>query len=83
MKRWSLPVLAFVALPSVLNAQQAWPPPRPVPNPIEAPRGFQRAVQRGTRTTSGRPGPRYWQQWANYRIQIFHHQENARKIYLD
>jgi hypothetical protein len=54
-----------------------------VPNPIEAPRGFQRAVQRGTRTTSGRPGPRYWQQWANYRIQIFHHQENARKIYLD
>ncbi|HEU0129101.1 MAG TPA: M1 family metallopeptidase, partial [Pseudonocardiaceae bacterium] len=69
MKRWSpLLVAALVALPSVLNAQQAWPPPRPVPNPVEVPRGFQRAITRGTRTTTGQPGPRYWQQWANYRI---------------
>jgi len=68
MKRWTLPVLALFALPPVLNAQQAWPPPRPVPNPVVAPRGFQRAVQRGTRTTTGQPGPRYWQQWSRYRI---------------
>jgi len=69
MKRWSpLLVAALVAVPPVLNGQQAWPPPRPVPNPIELPRGFQRAIQRGTRTTTGQPGPRYWQQWANYRI---------------
>jgi hypothetical protein len=70
MKRWSpLLVAALVAVPSMLNAQQAaWPPPRPVPNPVEVPRGFQRAIQRGTRTATGQPGPRYWQQWADYRI---------------
>lgn len=69
MNRWSPAFLALLALPSVLNAQQgAWPPPRPVPNPVEVPAGFTRAVQRGTRTTTGVPGPRYWQQWANYRI---------------
>ncbi|HEX8243745.1 MAG TPA: M1 family metallopeptidase, partial [Longimicrobium sp.] len=70
MNRWSPALLALLALPSVLSAQQAagWPPQRPVPNPIEVPPGFTRAVQRGTRTTTGQPGPRYWQQWANYRI---------------
>lgn len=70
MNRWSPALLALLALPSVLAAQQAggWPPQRPVPNPVEVPRGFTRAVERGTRTTTGQPGPRYWQQWANYRI---------------
>ena len=29
---------------------------------------FTRAVRRGTRTRDGRPGPRYWQQYARYRI---------------
>jgi hypothetical protein len=70
MKRWTPALLALLALPSVLTAQQAgaWPPERPFPNPVEVPRGFQRAVQRQTRTTTGVPGPRYWQQWADYRI---------------
>ena len=30
---------------------------------------FERAVAQGTRTRQGRPGPRYWQQWADYRLQ--------------
>jgi Peptidase family M1 domain len=30
---------------------------------------YQRAVSRGTRTHDGRPGPRYWQQWAEYRLE--------------
>lgn len=70
MKRWSPVLLALCALPSVLAAQQAapWPPARPFPNPVEVPRGFERALQRGTRQANGMPGPRYWQQWANYRI---------------
>lgn len=75
MNRWSPVLLALAALPAVLNAQQpaaaparAWPPARPVPNPIEVPRGFQRALEQGTRQANGMPGPRYWQQWANYRI---------------
>lgn len=71
MKRWTPLLLAALAVPpSVLSAQQAWPPPRPVPNPVEVTRGFQRAIQRGTRTTTGQPGPRYWQQWASYRIHV-------------
>ena len=70
MKRWIPVLLALCALPSVLAAQQAapWPPARPFPNPVEVPRGFERALQRGTRQANGMPGPRYWQQWADYRI---------------
>lgn len=34
---------------------------------VEPPR-FTRAVERGTRTRTGRPGPRYWQQFARYRL---------------
>lgn len=30
--------------------------------------GFTRAISRGTRTDSGPPGPRYWQQAASYRL---------------
>jgi hypothetical protein len=38
------------------------------PYPVTEMRGFAAAVERGTRTRSGRPGPRYWQQWARYRL---------------
>ncbi|HEV8455765.1 MAG TPA: M1 family metallopeptidase [Gemmatimonadales bacterium] len=31
--------------------------------------GFERAVTNGTRSRSGTPGPRYWQQWADYRLE--------------
>ena len=30
---------------------------------------FELAVGRGTRTSTGRPGPRYWQQWADYKLE--------------
>lgn len=45
-----------------------WQAARVLPEPVVPSRGFLRAVQRGTRTTTGRPGPRYWQQWARYRL---------------
>jgi hypothetical protein len=30
---------------------------------------YEHAVAQGTRTHSGAPGPRYWQQWADYRLE--------------
>jgi len=50
-------------------AVQAAAPERPRPYPVWETPSFQRAVARGTRTREGRPGPRYWQQWAEYRLQ--------------
>ncbi len=41
---------------------------RPIPAPVVPSRGFQRAIQAGTRTSTGEPGDRYWQQWVDYDI---------------
>jgi hypothetical protein len=41
---------------------------RPIPYPVVPPAGFQRAIEAGTRTTDGRPGALYWQQWTDYRL---------------
>ena len=41
---------------------------RPRPYPIPETHAFARAVERGTRTRTGAPGPNYWQQYARYRI---------------
>ena len=30
---------------------------------------FERAVAQGTRTRTGAPGPHYWQQWAEYKLE--------------
>ena len=43
-------------------------PARPRPYPIFEDTGFRRAVALGTRTRTGAPGPRYWQQHAEYRL---------------
>ena len=44
-------------------------PARPRPYPVMQTPQFARAVAKGTRTTIGVPGPKYWTQWAEYRIQ--------------
>ncbi|HEY2163267.1 MAG TPA: M1 family metallopeptidase [Gemmatimonadaceae bacterium] len=47
------------------------PPPqasRPIPYPVFETHAFARAVERGTRTRVGEPGPNYWQQYAHYTI---------------
>ncbi|HJR68071.1 MAG TPA: M1 family metallopeptidase [Gemmatimonadaceae bacterium] len=44
-------------------------PSRPRPYPVFETRDFARAVERGTRTRAGRPGPGYWQQYATYRLE--------------
>jgi hypothetical protein len=43
-------------------------PERPVPHPIDVPDAYLAAVDRGTRTATGEPGPGYWQQWADYTL---------------
>jgi hypothetical protein len=42
--------------------------PRPLPYPVLESAAFMRAVDAGTRTRTGRPGPRYWQPYAEYRL---------------
>ena len=39
---------------------------RPVPYPVTPPPEFLAAIERGTRTPTGEPGPAYWQQWTAY-----------------
>ncbi|HEV3049089.1 MAG TPA: hypothetical protein VGX50_02195, partial [Longimicrobium sp.] len=41
---------------------------RPIPYPVTPPAGYQRAVSNGTRTATGAPGARYWQNRADYAI---------------
>src|SRR5262249_19042654 len=41
----------------------------PVAYRLEAPEWMSRAIAHGTRTTTGVPGPNYWQQYANYRLE--------------
>ena len=42
--------------------------PRPLLQPVQTPPEFQQAIQRGTRSTTGAPGPRYWQNRVRYSI---------------
>jgi hypothetical protein len=65
--------VALVITALLLPGRVAWAqrPARPIPPPITVPRDFQRAIERGTRTATGEPGARYWQQHARYRIEAF------------
>jgi hypothetical protein len=75
MRAFLLPVALLGAACSTFPLRRPAPPApaapvfeRPVPYPVFESRGFARAVQRGTRTRTGEPGPNYWQQFARYRI---------------
>ncbi|HEY7472263.1 MAG TPA: M1 family metallopeptidase [Gemmatimonadota bacterium] len=65
----SSPAVSSPAAASVAAAP-AFPPARPIPYPVDAPPGYRQAVERGTRTANGAPGPRYWQQWADYDVAV-------------
>ncbi len=51
---------------------------RPRPYPVFETPGFRRAVEHGTRTRTGRPGPRYWTQRAEYRLEATFDPSHAR-----
>jgi hypothetical protein len=59
-------ILVSLAVPWAAVAQTA--PERPIPYPVVPSAQFQRALQAGTRTETGRPGPYYWQQWTDYTL---------------
>lgn len=59
---------APVALPPGLEPGDPLAFLRPAVRPVPVPERFARAVEAGTRTLEGVPGPAYWQQRVNYRI---------------
>jgi hypothetical protein len=48
---------------SALRVDQA---ERPIPYPIDVPEAYLSAVENGTRTSDGKPGPDYWQNTGSY-----------------
>lgn len=74
---FALLLLAGAILPTAVIAAQTQPAPterwgarggRPLPGPVYEEAAFSRAVTRGTRTRTGRPGSGNWVQHARYRI---------------
>ncbi|MDH5197359.1 MAG: M1 family metallopeptidase [Gemmatimonadota bacterium] len=59
---------AFVASASPL-VSQTWEDRRPLPHPVVPPAEYRQAVEAGTRSPTGEPGPNYWQQSARYTIE--------------
>jgi hypothetical protein len=54
--------------PPIIEREKPAAPARPLPQPIAYSADFQHAIDNGTRTTTGAPGPRYWVQSARYRL---------------
>jgi hypothetical protein len=79
-----LPALVWALAPALLPANveaQTRPSPvvtsqgiaqsrRPIPGAVYEPPAFTRAVERGTRTRAGAPGPKYWTQHPRYSIDV-------------
>lgn len=74
MSRWSPALIAAALLAACAPSSGPAPAPaplrleRPIPYPVTPPADHQRAVDSGTRTATGAPGPRYWQNRADYAI---------------
>ena len=77
----SASVAATALLTLLAGCAGSRPTPSPAPKPgtagtahsarIDFPiaETYERAVSKGTRTHTGSPGPKYWQQWADYRLE--------------
>ena len=64
----SLLLLPLTLLPRGVVAQDGVDDERPAPYPVTVSLGFQSALELGTRSPTGEPGPDYWQQWSDYTI---------------
>ena len=63
-----LAALAIVAAPAPAQTRSATPPDRAIRRTIPMTNAIRAAMAAGTRDSSGRPGPRYWQMWTDYNI---------------
>ena len=67
-----LPLLTLVAADATprgsAHAQQTITSERPIPGPVVPPPFFRAALERGTRSPDGSPGPNYWQVYSEYDI---------------
>ncbi len=74
MYRFSLRTVAltplFVAALGTYAFPQTATKSRPIPYPVVASPEYQHAIQEGTRTETGEPGPSYWQQWVDYDLRV-------------
>jgi hypothetical protein len=63
-------LLVFSLVPAVdtLEAQDHVTLSRPIPGPVVPPPYFRAALENGTRSADGRPGPNYWQVYSEYDI---------------
>lgn len=74
--RWSSALAAAALLAACGAPPSTGPAPapvrleRPIPYPVTPPPEYQRAVTSGTRTATGAPGPRYWQNRADYEMRV-------------
>ena len=79
LRRGALVACALTAAAACTPAGRSAPAPtpavatptaslRPLPYPVLETVAFRRAVERGTRTRTGEPGPRHWTQYARYAL---------------
>ncbi len=84
-KSWSMAVaVAAMMMAPQVSAQDVNPADGeglvveyPVFQPVVPPSGYLAAIEAGTRTADGRPGPEYWQQWVDYDIDVTIEPETA------
>ncbi|TVQ66805.1 MAG: M1 family peptidase [Balneolaceae bacterium] len=56
------------SIPDSIAGSVLFKPERPIPYPLDVPQAFEAAVTTGTRTATGEPGPKYWQNFASYNL---------------
>lgn len=68
MNRTSILLLSGLLFASVLPSQSPNRIARPIPYPLPTTKAWEKAIQNGTRTTKGIPGPNYLTNYTQYKI---------------
>ena len=65
-----IPLLVSLTMALAHATAQTPSQARVLPYPIDLPPEFEQAIANGTRTTTGKPGPKYWTNFARYAIEV-------------